>query len=365
MGPLWLVDVLIPVRGMANRYFVCSRNSPPVEFDVAQDRPVPDAEIAYFIRGFRILERTHGFDGWTVCFAWGSTTRIPCLGERVAAVIYGDEHCRVPAYAGAVGAVMKCYGFFPNFVLRRRPLRLAQIEAAEFLRNLALWVPAGWGWLLSREVRARCHLLPLGYALPSDVPVVEFAKRRHLTSFLGSIVPAAEAKPFRAVVGTPKFFSRSRLVAALGEVERRHGPDRVMVSVSQGYQQSLSAGRSERAFPKVLAETQICVAPRGTAHETTRAYEGLKAGCVVIADKLPRHPFYEDSPILQIEDWRDLPDLIDELARDPARMQDLHERSLRHWRDVVSEAALARLYAHALGVKERVGAAANARPTLR
>jgi len=51
-------------------------------------------------------------------------------------------------------------------------LRLVQIEAAEFLRNLALWAPTGWRWLLSRRARARCHLLPLGYALPSDVPVV-------------------------------------------------------------------------------------------------------------------------------------------------------------------------------------------------
>jgi hypothetical protein len=363
MGPLWLVDVLIPVRGMANRYFVCSRNSPPVEFDVAQDRPVPDAEIAYFIRGFRILERTRGFDGWTVCFAWGSTTRIPCLGERVAAVIYGDEHCRVPAYAGAVGAVMKCHGFFPNFVLRRRPLRLAQIEAAEFLRNLALWVPAGWRWLLSREVRARCHLLPLGYGVAPDAAGVDFGRRRHITSFIGSVSPVAKDRLVRAVVGTPKSYSRGRLVGVLEELRRRHGPERVRLSVTSSFEDSMLQGG--RAYAAALADSQICVAPRGTAHETLRIYEGLRAGCIVIADKLPRHPFYEDSPILQIEDWRDLPDLIDELARDPARMQDLHERGVRHWRDVVSEAALARLYAHALGVKERVGAAANARPTLR
>ncbi len=149
---------------------------------------------------------------------------------------------------------------------------------------------------------------------------------------------------------------------ALGEAERRYGSDRVRVSITPGSQESLSLGREENPYPKVLAETKICVAPRGTTHETTRPYEALKAGCVVITDKLPRHPFYEDSPILQIEDWRDLPDMIVDLMRDPARLQDLHERGLRYWRDVVSEAALARRYAGALGLKERVGAGADGRP---
>jgi hypothetical protein len=341
---------------MANRYFVCSMNGSPVEFDIAQDRPVPDAEIAYFVRGFRILERTHEFDGHTVCFAWGSRTRLPRLGERVIAVVYGDEHCRVPAYVGEISTVMKCHGFFPNFVPRSRPLRLAQIEAAEFLRNLALWAPTGWRWLLSGRLRARCHLLPLGYSIPSDVPIVEFGRRRYLTSFLGSVAPVPKGRRLRAAVGTPKSFSRRRLVDVLGEVERRYGPDRVMVSVTPGFQESLSR---ERVYAEVMAETQICVAPRGTAHETLRVYEGLKAGCVVITDKLPRHPFYRDSPILQIEDWRDLPDLIGDLVRDPARLRELHERGLRYWRDVLSEAALARRYAAALGLSERHGVRAG------
>ena len=346
---------------MANRYFVCSRNRPPVEFDLAQDRPVPDAEIAYFVRGFRILERTHEFDGFTVCFAWGSRTKIPQLGGHVVAVIYGDEHGRIPAYAGKVRAVMKCHGLYPAFTPRSRPLRLAQIEVAEFLRNLALWLPTGWRWLASRRVRDRCHLLPLGYGDPPDTPVVDFTRRRYLTSFLGSVAPPARGRILRSFVGTPKSYSRGRLVRALREVEDRHGPDQVRLSVTPGFQESLS---NERAYAELMAETRICVAPRGTARETWRVFEGLRAGCVVISDKLPQHPFYENSPILQIEDWRDLPDIIDGLLRDPAGMQELHERGLRHWRDVLSEAALARRYAEILCLRERGDVQeADARPT--
>jgi hypothetical protein len=326
-----------------------------VEFDLAQDRPVPDAEIAYFIRGFRILERTHEFDGFTVCFAWGSLTRLPVLGENVVALIYGDEHCRIPPYAGRVRAVLKCHGLFPTFVPRTRPLRLAQVELAEFLRNLALWLPTGWRWLLSRRIRARCHLLPVGYVLPSNLPVVEFGRRRYLTSFMGSVVNEPRRSVMRTLVGTPKTFSRRRLLPALREIEARYGAGRVRVSTSPDYQTSIRPQETAgpRTYAEVMAHTQICVAPRGTTHETGRLYEGLRAGCVVIADQLPRHPFLRGSPILQIEDWRDLPVLLEDLLRDPDALQARHEESLRFWIDNFSEESLARRYAAALDLAER------------
>lgn len=332
---------------MANRYFVCPRHGPPVEFDIAQDRPVREAEIAYFIRGFRILEATHDFDNHIVCFAWSARTPLPHFGKHVVALIYGDEHCRIPGYVGRVGAVMKCHGLYPTFVPRRRPLRLAQIELAEFLRNLALWLPTGWRWVLSREVRARCHLLPLGYGIPSDVPAAEFARRRYLSSFLGSIAKVAEHDVLRTVIGTPKSYSRNRLIEVMRGIESRHGPDRIRIATTSGFQDSLL---QEQVYAEVMAETQICAAPRGTTHETWRVFDGLKAGCVVIADHLPRHPFYRDSPILQVKDWRDLPGLLDALVRDPERLQALHRESLRFWQDELSEERLARRYAAALGL---------------
>lgn len=341
---------------MANRYFICPRHGAPVEFDIAQDRPVREAEIAYFIRGFRLLEATHGFDGYVVCFAWSSETPLPHLGDNVVALIYGDEHCRIPGYAGRVGAVMKCHGLFPTFVPRRRPLRLAQIELAEFLRNLALWLPTGWRWAFSRKVRARCHLLPLGYGIPSDVPAVEFARRRYLSSFLGSVAAVPKRQALRAVVGTPKSYNRTRLIEVLREIEDRYGAGRIRVSLTSGFQESLL---QEQVYAEVMADTQVCVAPRGTTHETWRVFDGLKAGCVVVADKLPPHPFYRDSPILKIEDWRDLPALLDALAQDPAKLQALHQESLRFWHKELSEERLARRYAAALGLRPKARPAAS------
>lgn len=349
---------------MSNRYFACTRHRPPVEFDIADERPVPDAELGYFIRGFQGLERDFAFDGYIVCFAWSSTVELPFVGDRVIAVIYGDEHCRIPAYVGSVAAVLKTHGSFPTYLPRLRPLRLAQIEAAEFLRNLALWLPEGWRWLLSAKVRSRCHLLPIGWGVAFDEPPVPFADRRYVASFMGSIPPRSSLTGVRALTGTPKRYCRTAAVGALRKVAESVGEDRVRTSLTRDFQESLQQGSD--SYFQVLASTQICVAPRGTAHETFRIYEALKLGCVVIADRLPRRSFYANSPIIEISDWRDLPDLVEELLRDPGRLSALHRASERYWREVLSEQVLTLRLARALDLPARDGmAGAAGRPSSR
>jgi len=331
---------------MGNRYFICSRLRPAVEFDIANERPVDDAEFPYFIRGFQILERRYGLDGYIVCFAWSARVRLPRLGPDVIAVIYGDEFCRIPSYVNSVAAVIKPYGMFPNFVPRRRPLRLAQIEAAEFLRNLALWLPTGWRWALSWRTRARCHLVPIGYGFTTTVEPLPFEQRPYITSFQGSV--ARPGNRLRRLIGTPKSYCRGVLVGVLQDLQRQYGRDALPIRLSAGFQESIQdAGR---VYFDVLARTKLCVVPRGTTHETWRIADAMRYGCIVIADRLPRHHFYRDSPIIEIDDWRDLPALLEGLLANEPRLRDLHERSLRHWHEVLCEQALAARCAAALGL---------------
>ncbi len=335
---------------MANQYFACARGRPPVEFDIENDSPAEGAKIPYFIRGFRILDRHYGLDGYTVCFSYDATTRLPRLGDDVIAVIYGEEHCRIPAYVNSVAAVIKCIGFFPNFLPRRRPLRLAQIEVAEFLRNLALWVPTGWRWVFSRRTRARCHLVPVGYGVTADVKAPLFETRPFLVSFMGSIAKP-KANMLRSLIGTPKAYSRDAAVQALRGLVARHGEDVIRLGVTSGFQESLQNG--PEVYIETFTKSKLCLAPRGTTHETWRICDGLRFGCVVISDRLPPHPFYRGSPIIQIEDWRDLPALVEELLNDEERMRDLHERGLRFWREMLSEEAFAARCAKALGLSSQ------------
>ena len=330
---------------MRNEYFICSRTAPPVKIDIGIDRPVEDAEITYFIRGFRLLEQHYHLEDCTVCFAWSSVVALPRLGPDVVAVIYGDEHCRVPAYAGKVRAVIKCHGFFPVARPRLRPLRLAQIEAVEFLRNLALWTPAGWRWLLSREIRRKCTVVPVGYGKPTTIPPVPFTRRRYLTSFIGSVT---QPRGLRRLLGTPKSYCRSALLRQMRILAEQYGPGRVRTGVTETFQQSI--GSTAEDYFSVMSQSQICVAPRGTAHETLRLFEGLRFGCIVVADRLPRHGFYRDSPILEVRDWSELPPLVHRLQADPDHMLRLSEASLRWWNEVLDERSLARMSADALGL---------------
>ena len=182
-------------------------------------------------------------------------------------------------------------------------------------------------------MRSRCHLLPIGWGVTSDEPPVPFAERRYVASFVGSIPPRSSLKGVRALTGTPKRYCRAAAVSALHKITRSLGEDRVRTSLTRDFQESLEQGGD--SYFEVLANTQVCVAPRGTAHETFRVYEALKLGCVVIADRLPRRPFYENSPIIEVSDWRDLPNLLEDLLHDPercanctARARDTGTRSL-------------------------------------
>ncbi|SNB75482.1 hypothetical protein SAMN07250955_11361 [Arboricoccus pini] len=324
---------------MPNRYFVCTPYSPPVEFDLANERPVHDADIVYFVRIFRLLEEKYGLEGRTVCFVWGSQIPLPVLGQHVIAVIYGDEHCRVPGYIGKVGAVLKCHGFYPNYLPRLRPTRTAFLEGLEWCRNLLLWLPNGWR-LLQRRNRRVCHLLPLGYGVPAtESTVTDITTRPYVTSFLGSIKQTAgKGRGLRGWLGTPKLVCRLAMIEALRTLETRLGKERILLDITPGFQES----RERQArYLATMADTQICVAPRGTAHETLRVYEGLQHGSIIVCDRLPSHPFYRGAPLFQIAAWPDAVDLIEDLAADPERLKAMQQASLAYWRDVLSEAATA------------------------
>lgn len=335
-----------------NRYIVFPAIEEPTAFEVSNASPSRNAEITYLVRVFQILERTYGLDGYTVCFAPSARTRLPRTGPDVIAVIYGEEQCRVPAYAGSVAAVFQSHGFAPVYLPRLSPPRLAQIELVELARNLAAWLPQGWRWIASRETRSRCHVVPVGYGGATDVEPGPFDQRPHVVSFLGSVAPPEAGQRLRTWLGTPKAYCRAALVDVLKTLRSRLGDDAIRLRLTGSFQESLKDQGG--SYFDILAKTKICVAPRGTARETWRLCEGLRFGCIVIADRLPPHPFYRDSPILQIGSWDELPALIDELLADPARMRALHAHSLRHWHDVMSEEALAARCAGVLGLRERV-----------
>jgi len=100
-----------------------------------------------------------------------------------------------------------------------------------------------------------------------------------------------------------------------------------------------------QAYSKTLMDSKICLVPRGTSSETFRFFEGLRYGCVLITERLPSRRFYNNAPIIQVDDWNVLPNIVPTLLADEDRMRRLHRSTLGWWKNVCSENQLGKFIA--------------------
>jgi hypothetical protein len=115
-------------------------------------------------------------------------------------------------------------------------------------------------------------------------------------------------------------------------------PSPRLVTFTAGFGQGLS--RAD--YGAMLADSRIVLAPRGfVSAETFRHLEALRAGAVVVSDRLPDTFLYRDAPIQCVDDWSEGLRLVNELLGDPARLQLLQDAGLRWYQDVLSPRATA------------------------
>lgn len=67
----------------------------------------------------------------------------------------------------------------------------------------------------------------------------------------------------------------------------------------------------------------------------------MRQGCIIVCDHLPPHWFYTNSPAIQIDDWRELPEIIGTLLSNQEVMMRLHQQSIAWWEEALSEIAVA------------------------
>jgi hypothetical protein len=87
------------------------------------------------------------------------------------------------------------------------------------------------------------------------------------------------------------------------------------------------------AYSAAMMDARICLVPRGTNPETYRYFEALRYGCIAIAEQQPDFPFYRGAPVVQIDDWRRLDEVLAALLSDPEKMSRLHADGPAWWRD--------------------------------
>jgi hypothetical protein len=314
------------------------------------------AETRYFAAVFRAMEPALHEPDLDFVLTW-HTDRLPTYGDRVVAVVQGDEVGMIPRYAGRVRAVFKCYGTRPTLGtgLLRNPGLGGLASLAQCGVRWLRWLPGAAlhaRSLAGRKLRGLpmpepITVIPLGTYNQIDTPLVPIEGRPTDIFFAGSVEHVAS---LRHRVASPKTYARHAMITAVERVAAARPGLRLDIRVTPDFEGSESD--SPANYSRALMDSKICLSPRGTSLETFRTFEALRCGCIVVGERLPRHWFYEAGPVLELDRWADLDAALLPLLDDPAELRRQHERSLAWWRDYCSEAALGRFLAARLNELE-------------
>jgi hypothetical protein len=145
----------------------------------------------------------------------------------------------------------------------------------------------------------------------------------------------------------PRLAARRQMTAGL-EAARRLLPD-----LRVDYTTSGPFGNPERmldpeAYSSRLMQAKIALCPRGNIEETFRLAEAAKSGCVAITGQLPARWYYRDAPLIQVDDWRSLPRVVDAALSDEEGLEERSQQMRRWWESSLSEAAVAGYIASSL-----------------
>jgi len=331
-----------------NRYFVCiAHEAEPIPWHPTDSDDGPTVQSAYFGRVLsEAVDQLRGH-GWTFYLTW-DISDLPEYGPHVVAIVMGDEWCRIPAYAHRIAATFKCYGTKPTLPSRSFSYRTI-LEWAHFVQVQTVRLPGVLRarWLRARGVDLHLYDIPLGYANQTGLPLKDFESRTYDVSFVGS--PVHREYPWyspKRWLHTPKILSRRKMISAMTELSTGNPDLNVYLRKTPNYKSIRQADPVE--YSTTIMNTRIYLVPRGTSIETFRFFEALRFGCVVICETLPDRWFYDDSPVIRVDDWRRLSELIPRLVADGSRLQRLHHQSLAWWNDVCSEAAVGTFMARIL-----------------
>lgn len=108
------------------------------------------------------------------------------------------------------------------------------------------------------------------------------------------------------------------------------------------FNNSFKSGFTPSEYAEVLTDSKIVLCPAGfSSSECFRHYEAMRAGCVIVSERLPDNELYADSPIIQISDWQEGLKIAEELIQNPVEMQNLQDKAVSWWKDRWSEKATA------------------------
>jgi hypothetical protein len=322
---------------MPNRFFIVPKPGNQVfAWDVHRPRPENfPLDCDYFGKVFAMVDEQ--FDGGNLDFlmTW-SLDQAPKQGKNVVVFLIGDEMSQLPAYASQVKATFKTGGVKPfcPVNLLDRPI-YSSLEILRETRNLIRRCQRQWRKLhFNPDVLTTIFPVPLGYHAQVDLPMVPMAQRKWDIFFAGSGTKPQWSKP-QSWPLSPRAYSRNRLgrmVALLHKANR---------NLACNFVSGGSRRLSPREYSTQLADSKICLVPRGNYHETFRFLEAARAGCILISEPVPDHWYYQDHPAIIIKDWKRLKEVSDSILSSPDRIMELHNHSIAWWQKRACEKAVA------------------------
>jgi len=337
------------------RHTIVPKTSGPREWDPRNPDPELPRDMPYFAKVLVELEK-HAPDEDIHCIVTWDQDALPEYGPNVIVIHIGDEVGLMPRYARHVRMVARVMSRYPYLGINHWwPLsRLKILLAIKYLRGWILhfgsWLrykfpPSSWPKRVCDQPNI-VHL-PWGSAPLLEVPMKKMSERNRNYFFSGGI-KVGVAIGYRKYIAPPKIIARQAMVRAVGNLEKKYpslAPSQMVVVHSDKSTGFLTDGIE---YAQRLMDAKVCLAPRGSAADTWRFFEGLKSGCAVITNPLPDEWYYHDAPVLQIDDWRELEETIIPLLADDSRLDEMHEKSMNYWEEVCGEKAVGRRLASAL-----------------
>ena len=337
------------------RHFIVERDAEPCIWDPANPGQELPRDCVYF--GKAIVEMEKHLTGEDIhCYLTWDCDLLPEYGPHVVAILIGEEWGMIPRYARHVRLTARVMSRYP-FLGVRRWFPLTQLKVmltAKYLRNWLFHLRSWWryrcppsSWPAPVHDTPMIVHLPWGSASLVEVPMKNMSERSRSYYFSGG-VSRGLTFGYRRLIGAPKIEARQALVDAVLALEKKHPSVSKRESVKV-HEQKLTGELSDiEDYSKTLMDSKICLAPRGSVADTWRFFEGLKSGCVVITNPLPDEWYYVNAPVIQLEDWDELEEILLPLLKNENRLEEIHLQSLKFWDEVCGEKALGRFLAKAI-----------------
>jgi hypothetical protein len=335
------------------RYFVdLPELASPLRWDPRAGPLAQRSDTRYFGAALVAMEE-HLIERDLVVYLTWNAHRLPSYGRRVVAILLGDEAGQIPRYVNRVGAVFKCYGNRPQ-VGALQPDLLGFTTLIQGAYRWLRWLP---GAAVYAEGRLRERLrgargagapfpIPVGTYNQLELPVRPIAERPIDVFFAGSVAHRGG----RRAIAAPKELAREQMLDAVRRLQHQRPDVRVDIRTTARFTESTSASAVD--YSNALMAAKVCLAPRGTSLETFRVLEGLRYGCLVVAESLPHSRFYDDAPLLRLARWDGLVARLSAILDDPPALQKWHRDSVDWWRERCSEASLGQFMARTLNALE-------------